>query len=196
MKNSEHTWQIKRKKNGLDVDKEEHMSILRAQDGDSTAFEYLVKKFHRPIYQVCFSFTGGHQTADDLSQDTFIKAFFALDRFDIERSFYSWLRKIAVNASLNYLKRRKRERPLDQDVSYSGSSNSPPDELQKKRMYKHFHEALHSLPDDQKTIFILRTYEELSYEEISKLLKIPQGTVMSRLSRARNKLKSVMKEYL
>lgn len=187
---------MKHVKTDHDVDKEERMSILRAQDGDGSAFEYLVKKYHRPIYQLCFSFTGAHQTADDLSQDTFIKAFYALDRFDIERSFYSWIRKIAVNASLNYLKRRKREMPLDRDIGSSGANESPPAEMQKKRMYKHFHEALHSLPEDQKTIFILRTYEDLSYEEISELLKIPQGTVMSRLSRARNKLKAVMKEYL
>ena len=180
-----------------DVDNEERMKILRAKEGDSRAFEYLVKKYHRSIYQLCLSFTGAHQTADDLSQDTFIKAFFALDRFDIERSFYSWIRKIAVNSVLNHLKRSKREKPLDYDVGSSRqNSQSPPARLQKKRLYEKFHKVLHSLPEDQKTIFILRTYEDLSYKEIAEILKIPPGTVMSRLSRARNNLKSAMAEYL
>lgn len=179
------------------VDNEERMKILRAKEGDSSAFEFLVKKYQRSIYHLCFSFTGAHQTADDLSQETFIKAFFALDRFDIERSFYSWIRKIAVNSALNHLKLRKREKPLDQDFGSSRqNSQSPPAQFQKKRMYEKFHTALHSLPEDQKTIFILRTYEELSYEEIAELMKTPPGTVMSRLSRARKKLKSAMAEYL
>lgn len=183
-------------KHDFDVDKEERMNILRAKEGDSSAFEYLVKKYHPPIYQLCFSFTGAHQSADDLSQDTFIKAFFALDRFDIQRSFYSWIRKIAVNGALNYLKRRKREKPLIPGMDPPGQDQSPAAELQEKRMVEAFHAALHSLPEDQKTVFILRTYENLGYDEIAELLKIPPGTVMSRLSRARNKLKSVMADYL
>lgn len=175
---------------------EERMNILKAKEGDSSAFEYLVRKYHRPIYHLCLGFTGAHQSADDLSQDTFIKAFFSLGRFDVDRGFYAWIRKIAVNSSLNYIKKNKREKPLDSDHPNSSASNSPSEQLQWKRFHAKFHDAFHTLPEDQKSVFILRTYENLSYEEIADILEIPPGTVMSRLSRARNKLKSEMAEYL
>ena len=78
------------------------------------AFESLVRKYQQRVYALCRRLTGAHQSADDLAQETFIKAYYALGRFDVQWPLYPWLRRIAVNSGLNYLKARDRERPLDE----------------------------------------------------------------------------------
>ncbi|MCJ7580511.1 MAG: sigma-70 family RNA polymerase sigma factor, partial [Candidatus Aminicenantes bacterium] len=166
------------------------MLIRRAKDGDMDAFETLVKKYQKPIYVLCRRMTGQHQSADDLSQETFIKAYLSLQKFKDEKSFFSWIRKIALNNSLNYLKKRKREEPLGiREINATENLNSSPQELPheqllRKNMEANFKEALEALPLDQKTVFILRVFENLSYKAIADLLNIPKGTVMSQLSRA------------
>ena len=182
------------------VDHEEQMQILKAKKGDHVAYEFLVRRYQRNIYKLCHCMTGAHQSADDLSQDTFVKAYFNLKSFKEGMNFYSWIRKIAVNNSLNYLKIRKREKPYDEGHSprrnNPSPSNPPQEQLIRKRMNQKFHESLQDLPLDQKAIFILRVFENLSYDSISQVLNIPRGTVMSRLNRARKKLKSLMADYI
>src|SRR5512136_3002063 len=95
---------------------EDAVLVGRAQKGDMDAFESLVRKYQQTVYAFCRRLTGAHQSADDLAQETFIKAYFALSRFDPRWPLYPWLRKIALNTGLNYLKTRDRERPLREDV--------------------------------------------------------------------------------
>ena len=180
---------------------EDRMLIAKAKKGDAVAFESLVKKYQRPIYYLCHRMTGAHQSADDLSQETFIKAYLALQKFKEEMNFFTWIRKIAVNSTLNYLKIWKRERPLKEDVQYNNNPGTynqemPMERLERIQMEEKFTEALKSLPSDQRAIFILKVYENQSYKNISQILNIPQGTVMSRLNRARKKLKDAMAEFL
>ena len=181
---------------------EDQMLIAKAKRGDSQAFEALVRKYQKPIYYLCHRMTGAHQLADDLSQDTFIKAYTSLQSFNEGMNFFSWIRRIAVNSAINFLRKRKREKPLgDSDMRVTDIPDAPPQEmpqdtLQKKQMEKKFKEALSELPDDQRVIFVLKVYENQSYEQIASMLKIPHGTVMSRLSRARQKLKAEMSDYL
>jgi len=180
----------------------DHKFILRAKDGDMEAFEILVKKYQKPVYALCRRMTGEHQSADDLSQETFIKAYISLQKFKDGKSFFSWIRKIALNNSLNYLKKRKREEPLGiREITVTENLNSSPQELPQEQLLRNgmevkFKEALEALPIDQKTVFILRVFENLSYKAIADLLNIPQGTVMSRLSRSRKKLKTLLAEHL
>jgi RNA polymerase sigma-70 factor (ECF subfamily) len=176
--------------------------IARAKKGDMNAFESLVRKYQKPVYFLCHRLTGAHQTADDLSQETFIKAFLALPHFIDGLDFYSWIRRIALNNCFNHLKKWKRQRPLLREENLAGhnllssSIESPPDAVQRDEMEKKFRETFRTLPDDQRTIFALRTFENMSYQEIAHSLAIPLGTVMSRLNRARKKLKDQMAEYL
>jgi len=176
--------------------------IAKAKTGDMDAFESLVRKYQRTVYILCHRITGTPQTADDLSQDTFIKAYLALPHFIDGHAFFPWIRRIALNNCFNYLKKRKRERPLVEEEKVarhnflSSPNESPPDSVQREELEKKFKEALRALPPDQKVIFSLRAFENLSYQEIAQALHIPTGTVMSRLNRARNKLKVQMAEYL
>lgn len=180
---------------------EEQMLITMAKQGNVNAFETLVKRYQQRIYYLCRQMTGSHQSADDVSQETFIKAFFALDRFKDGMNFFTWIRKIAVNNSLNFLKASKREEPLGEGAENIPGNSSlgqelPHEMLQRNQTEQNFKKALKALPPEQKIVFILRVYENLSYKEISELLEISEGTVMSRLSRAREKLRSSMAEYL
>lgn len=181
---------------------DERKLISRAKEGDMEAFEALIRKYGKNIYFLCHGMTHAHQSADDLSQETFVKAYFSLDRFKDGMNFYTWIRRIALNTTLNYLDKRKREEPLgerEDRITHSDSSHrqeSPHEELQRNQMERKFKDALRALPSDQRIVFILRTYENLSYKEISQTLDIPQGTVMSRLKRARKKMKTLLSEYL
>ena len=177
------------------------MLITMAKQGNVNAFETLVKRYQQRIYYLCRQMTGSHQSADDVSQETFIKAFFALDRFKDGMNFFTWIRKIAVNNSLNFLKASKREEPLGEGAENIPGNSSlgqelPHEMLQKNQMEHTFKKALKALPPDQKIVFILRVFDGQSYKEIASLLNIAPGTVMSRLSRAREKLKTLMAEYL
>jgi len=170
---------------------EDQALISRAKGGDMSAFENLIRKHQGRVYGLCRRMAGTHQAADDLAQETFIKAYFALDRFTDGLDFYAWIRRIAVNTTLNYLQARKREEPLgDRDNAVPDAK--PQDELQNREAEARFQEALQALPDDQKLVFTLRVIEDLSYREIAASLHLAPGTVMSRLNRARLKLKRAL----
>lgn len=181
---------------------EERALITRAKKGDMDAFESLVRQYQQTIYSLCLRITGAHQMADDLSQDTFIKAYLALPHFIDGRDFFPWIRRIALNNCFNLLKKRKRERPLAEEEKVarphflSTPNESPPESVMREEMERKFKEAFKALPPDQKIIFSLRAFENLSYREIAQALSIPTGTVMSRLNRARQKLKVHLADYL
>ncbi len=181
---------------------EDAVLIRKAQEGDVDAFESLVRKYQQTIYAFCRRLTGAHQSADDLAQETFIKAYFALPRFDARWPLYPWLRKIALNTGLNYLKARDRERPLREEAPPARgdgprpATSQPQARLEEAEFEARFERAVASLPEEQKSVFVLRFYEGLGYEEISRALDVPQGTVMSRLNRARHKLRELLADTL
>ena len=181
---------------------EDAVLVRKAQQGDMDAFESLVRKYQQRIYAICRRLTGAHQSADDLAQETFIKAYFALARFDAQWPLYPWLRKIALNSGLNYLKTRSRERPLNEgtmgtrNAPLSAPADDPEERLERAEFEARFEQAVASLPSDQKSVFVLKFHEGMSYEEISRALDLPIGTVMSRLNRARQKLKGLLTDSL
>lgn len=181
---------------------EDAVLVRKAQQGDMDAFESLVRKYQHRVYALCRRLTGAHQSADDLAQETFIKAYFALARFDAEWPLYPWLRKIAINSGLNYLKARSRERSIENGSSgarrmpTAAPADDPEERLERAEFQAKLDWAVEALPADQKSVFVLRFHESLSYEEISRTLDLPLGTVMSRLNRARQKLKDLLADSL
>lgn len=180
----------------MDVASENEL-VLRAKRGDKSAFEAIVMKYQKKIYFLCYRMTNDHDTADDLAQETFVKAYFNLGSFRAGEPFYPWLRRIAVNLTLNYLRDRKREisqtnysSKLSNSSPMEDINNPSPDLIEKK-----IESAVDSLPAELKSVFVLRYHEKLSYKEISETLKVPIGTVMSRLNRAREKLKIALMPY-
>jgi len=172
--------------------------IRKAKKGDTKAFSKLVKKYQRQIYACIARMVYSHELTDDLIQETFIKVYKSLYRFDENYPFYPWVRRIAVNATINRLKSEaaRKASSLDNLDSTIVSDENPFQQLEQEEMLQNIRRAMYTLPEEQRAVFVLRTQEAMSYEEIAQTLGISLGTVMSRLNRARSKLKVILKEYL
>lgn len=167
--------------------------------GDIQAFEDIVLRYQDTIYNLCRYMTGSAGDAEDITQDTFIKAFRNLGKFR-EGSFSSWLFRIAVNGCLDYRRNPVLE-PLNRtsqdgkEYSVDPRSNtpSPEESLQSKQAFLAVERGLSSLSGNLKTVIVLYEIEGLSYEEVSEVLGISVGTVKSRLARAREGLRRRLK---
>jgi RNA polymerase sigma-70 factor (ECF subfamily) len=175
--------------------------IQKVKEGDSYSYDLLVKRYQRRIYFLAYRMVGSHETADDIAQETFIKAYFAIESFKIGHSFYTWLYRICMNLSINSLKRRRLVIPESQfkeeanPLERRGGGADPSERFALKEMEERIESAIDSLPPKYKAVLLLRVYEELSYEEIAETLEITEGTVMSRLFRARERMHELLKEY-
>jgi RNA polymerase sigma-70 factor (ECF subfamily) len=174
--------------------------IHRVQSGDTGAFDELMTRYAAAVYKVTYSLTRNHADADDLSQETFIRAYRAISRFDEQFQFYTWVRRIAVNLCFNHLKRAKKfsfvPLPIDDGESESVDIADPRPHSADTGLRRDLDRALAKLPADQRAVFVLRVDQDMSYSEISEALRIPVGTVMSRLNRAREKLRELLREYM
>lgn len=175
--------------------------IRKAKKGDGKAFSQLVRKYQKRIYRLVYRFCPDHDTADELAQETFVKAYTALHTFREEFKFSSWIGTIATNLSLNYLKRQKRQvsmedYPIAEIVADDNPRANPISNLSDKELGQKIEEEVDKLPPEFKAVFVLRMHQDLSYEEIAERLGIEIGTVMSRLFRARSRLKKALEEYL
>jgi RNA polymerase sigma-70 factor (ECF subfamily) len=175
--------------------------IQKVQEGDNYAFDLLVKRYQRKIYFLAYRMVKNHDNADDIAQDTFINAYSAIGSFKAGYSFYTWLYRICMNLSINFLKRQKfmiPESQFEEDTNpleKEATRVDPADHLASKELEMKIDRALNSLPPKFKAVLILRIYEDLSYEEIAQTLNISTGTVMSRLFRARERMQEMLKEY-
>lgn len=176
---------------------DERLLIGQARRGDKTAFGRLVKMHQQRILRMVVGMTGDLDTALDIVQDSFIRAYHALERFEEGQPFYPWLSTIATNLTLNHLRRRKRQTSLDDEYrDRAGSEHTPLEEMQLAENERRLMDAVKKLPEQYRTVFILRTFEDLSYEEIAARLNISVGTVDSRLYRARRRLVDELKDLL
>ena len=182
----------------IDQDFEIIRNIL---DGKINDYELLVKKYQLRIINLCYKYTKNHHDAEEISQEAFIKAFNSLKNFRFESKFYSWLHRIAINCSLNYInsKQKNKEKETISDnsgLSDNRISNDKPDSYYE---FEHISEDIvksyETLSSELKEVFKLSDIDGLSYEEISNKMNIPIGTVRSRLHRAREILMEVISEY-
>ena len=158
-------------------------------------FEILVKQNMQRAYFVALGFLGSHDSAMELSQEAFIRAYRNFNKFDKNRKFFTWYYKILKNLCLNFLrdnKNHKRENYLELSTKEL-IQKSPEQELEEKEITEKLYNAIDSLNEIEREILILREFEGMSYRDISELLNIPEGTVMSRLYYTRKKLSSLMK---
>jgi RNA polymerase sigma-70 factor (ECF subfamily) len=175
--------------------------IRRTQEGDLQAFDILVRRYQKKIYFAAYRMVKSHDAADDIAQETFINAYSAIKSFKIGYSLYTWLYRICMNLSINYLKRQKFVIPESQfeeetsPLEKEAKGADPMEQLEAKELGQKIEKAVDSLPPKYKAVLVLRLYEDLSYEDIAKTLKISLGTVMSRLFRARERMQEMLKEY-
>ena len=165
----------------------DHDLILRARRGQADAFSEIVTKHQTNVFNICYRVLHNRSDAEDLAQETFMRAYDKLHTFDLEREFGPWVRRIAANLSLNFLESQKASTELD-DERDQDQSQKPETQVEVKERSEQIREALTSLPSNYRVVIELRHYQEISYDEIAAELKVPLSDVKSYLFRARKLL--------
>ena len=184
-------------------DQQTGILVRRCLAGDAAAWEEIVRLHNRRIYNFCYRFTNSPDNAEDLTQDVFIKVYRTLGSYNIEKgAFTTWLTTLTRNLLVDHFRRSKQDRMTDsidaslseEDDSLSLSARlpdrgpSPADRLASQEAQKMVREALGRLSPDLREAVILRDLQDMDYKEISQVLRVPEGTVKSRINRGRTEL--------
>lgn len=190
----------------MQTEEADQLLVERVQHGDRRAFDLLVLKYQHRVVALVMRFVRDTQEAQDVAQDTFLRAYRALPNFRGESAFYTWLYRIAVNTAKNYLAARNR-RPPDVDISADEAEflndtrvlqdvSSPERLLLRDEIAATVQQVLAKLPEELRRALMLREFDGLSYEEIATEMQCPVGTVRSRIFRAREAIDSALKPLL
>jgi len=185
----------------------EEVLVERARGGDLAAYDELVKRYQERIYATVYHMTSNHEDANDLAQDTFIKGFHALGSFKGGSSFYTWIYRIAVNKTINFLKLRKNRSHMslddldfntehDPDLVALVSDKTPRRDAALVELQEKLNEAMQKLSDSHRLAVTLHDVQGLSHEEIAKIMGCNIGTVRSRLFYARQQLQAYLSDYV
>jgi RNA polymerase sigma-70 factor (ECF subfamily) len=181
--------------------------VARARSGDRAAFRMLFDRYNRRAFGVAFGVVKNQQDAADVVQEAFIKVHRHLDGFQGNSSFYTWLYRIVMNLAIDQLRRKKKVTEFDETVRKDdaladgatlpqSAHENPARVVARKELTDQLHAALAELPEYHRAVIVLREVEGLSYEEMAKILKVPKGTIMSRLFHARRKMQERLVPYL
>jgi RNA polymerase sigma-70 factor (ECF subfamily) len=185
---------------------EDQPLVARAQAGDPAAFDELVIKYSPRLYGLVYNMTSNHEDTNDLLQDIFAKAFKAIRGFRGKSTFYTWVHSIAVNMTLNFLKKRGRRYHLSLDDVDSSIQNdkeflevtqtsSPVREADLSELQKRLNEAMMKLSDEHRAVVTMFHIQGMPHAEISKILRVSEGTVRSRLFYANRQLQNYLDEF-
>jgi RNA polymerase sigma-70 factor (ECF subfamily) len=177
--------------------------MLRVGQGDKSAFDEIVKRYTSRMVNLAYQIVGERELAQDVAQETFLRAYKSAARYREISKFSTWLYTIAINLCRNELRRRKfrmyslegmAEREDDDKlrIDIADESRKPDRDLEKKEIGKIVRDAVEMLPEKFKTPLVLRDLQELTYEEIGGILDLPEGTVKSRINRARLRVKEIL----
>jgi len=171
--------------------------IQQVRNGKRQAYTELMRRYQQRVYWTARRIVGGHDEADDVAQETFVKAYLALGDFRGDSSFFTWLYRIAVNLSLNVVRKQQvmsylRESPVIS--SLLPAKENPHSDLEFKDLESRLQKAIATLPEKQKVVFIMRYYDEMSYEEISEVLKTSVGGLKANYFHALKKVQEFLKD--
>lgn len=161
-------------------------------DGHSEAFDGLVDRYQRPLYNTALRMTGDSEEARDITQEAFVKAYERLSEYKPEHKFFSWVYRILINDTLNHLKQRKLTQGLDAD--YISQERLPDEEFDARRRSELIEHALRALSFEQRIVIVMRHFNDMSYLEMSTILSLPEKTVKSRLYSARQNLAALLSQ--
>ena len=177
--------------------------IRRCVAGDAAAWEEIVQRYHRRVYNLCYRFAGSSDDAQDLTQEVFIKMYRTLSSYDVERgAFMTWLTTLTRNLLVDHFRKTKQDRITDSlDAAPSEHEDAmplsdqiedqkpaPDARVQTRETQQTVHEALQKISPDLREAVILRDLQDQSYQEIAAVLRVPEGTVKSRINRGRAEL--------
>lgn len=187
-----------------DVDR--HL-VRQAQDGDTLAFDELVVKYTPKLYGMVYNMTSNHEDTHDILQEVFAKAYRSLKRFQGKSSFYTWIYAIAVNMSLNFLKKRGRRRQLslddvdkgienDKEFIEATSKSDPVREATINELQERLNMAMMELSEDHRAVVTMFDIQGMPHAEISEILGVSEGTVRSRLFYAHRQLQTYLGDFV
>jgi len=181
-------------------DESQLVSLLK--QGREDAYRVLIQKYQKMVFRIAYGITLDHEESLDITQDVFLKVYQNIQRFEQKSKLSTWLHRITVNACLNWKRRWKRrlrwhhqsfDEVLQQDtIEPESDKERPEDRYLKKEFSRRIQDGLLKLPEDARTVFVLKEIEGLSYEEIAETLNIKRGTVSSRLFYARKRLRDLL----
>lgn len=186
---------------------EDRVLVERSQEGDCAAFDTLVIKYSPRLYSLIYHMTSHREDTHDLLQEVFARAFRNLRSFRGQSGFYTWIYTIAVNLTLNFLKRRNRRHLISLDDMDSGvqhdmefleltATSDPVRETGLRELQRHLNEALQKLSEDHRAVVTMFDIQGMPHAEISRILSVSEGTVRSRLHYAHKQLQSLLADYL
>ncbi len=186
---------------------EDEALVSRAQRGQTRAFDVLIERYKERLYATVYHMTSNREDANDLVQDTFIKAYKSLRSFKGQSSFYTWVYRIAVNRTINFLKRGKNRThhsldnvddsiQTDPDFVELMSQDTPHREAGLHELQQQLNAALQKLSDNHRAVVVLHDVQGMTHADIAKAMKCSEGTVRSRLFYARQQLQGLLSEYL
>ena len=186
---------------------DDHQLVRNAQGGDLAAYDELVRRYQERIYATLYHMTSNHEDANDLAQEAFIKAFQALRSFKGGSSFYTWVYRIAVNKTINFLKQRKNRVQMslddmdfnaehDPDLVALISEKNPRRDLNLAELQEKLNAAMQKLSEQHRMVVTLHDIQGFSHEEIGGIMGCNVGTVRSRLFYARQQLQAYLSDYL
>jgi len=189
--------------NKNDHNPDEHSLIIAMRSGDKTAFSLIVKKYQSSVIRICRGYVGSVEDAEDIAQDVFVELYRSAAGFRGDASISTWIYRIAINRSINYLRDNRRKFRVYRSSDSAGEKalvNSQTDlpvdsEVINSDHREALHLAIESLPDNQKKVFVLNKYDDLSYRDIADILKISHSAVESLLFRAKQNLQNSLAEY-
>jgi RNA polymerase sigma-70 factor (ECF subfamily) len=184
--------------------------VIRCKSGDINAFEKIVKKYQKKMFNVSYRIIGDYNESDEVVQDAFVSAYNNIDKFRGKARFSTWLYSIVVNLSRNRLKQVKKrayreELSIDDPVeTETGTVKAEPasddlsvlERMEKRELKQKVQSCIQSLEDEFREVIVLRDIQGFSYEDIGEMLKIAKGTVKSRLHRARESVKNCLKKTI
>ena len=185
----------------------DHQLIEATKAGDEAAFAEIVSRYKNPLTNYLFRMLGDYEEAVDLAQETFVRVYFAIERYHTEYAFSTYIYRIATNLAISEMRRKKRRKLLSltglfqteeketQEFHPPDEKSLPDEDLIENERNRVIERAIATLPDKYRAPIILREIEELSYEQIAQILGLGLGTTKSRISRARALLRDKLKQY-
>ncbi len=190
-------------RNGVQMSDNEKALLEKAKNGDLAAFEKLIESYQKKVYNIVYRMIGNPDDASELTQEVFIRVFRSIRNFKEESQFSTWIYKIATNICLDELRKQKKHKviSLDEEIKSDEGEmkrqiedNKPQPDIiaEKNELKKTVRNAILSLPDEYRVVIIMRDIKGLSYDEIAQITKCPEGTVKSRINRARKALRTIL----
>ncbi|MBM7644492.1 RNA polymerase sigma-70 factor (ECF subfamily) [Scopulibacillus daqui] len=179
--------------------------IKKIKKGDQAAFEEIVNLYKNQVYNICYRMVGLPHEAEDLAQETFLRAYTHIDQFKSDKTFSTWLYRIATNLSIDYLRKKRPSTYLDADIPGTegftmymhvpSDERLPEDRLIENEKQKIIHYEINQLPPKYRSVIVLKYLQDLSLKEISNILNLPETTVKTRVHRAREALRKRLRHF-